>query len=455
MNAKIELQDIVRLIRRKIVLITISSFFCAGLLGVYSFFTSKETYSIQANLVLSPQNDERGFQVQDFTIYEKMLGTYIELGKTEILTQRVNSLFPPEVIQSILSVNLTAKPDSQVLIVTLTGLDKNYLESYMEKYLEVYQELSSENLQEFRLKLLSTDRIKINRVITKHIFKIAVGFFLGISLPIFFVILVYLLQDKVKSAIELSQIFDLPLLGIIPKDKKQEKVSRHKRRERRRDQTMGIIASPLSIMTETYRMLRSHLEEVMDEQDAKVIAITSSIPGEGKTTTSISLAISFAQLGKKVLLIDGDLRKPAVHHYLNLERSSGLSDILQDESFKSNIFKNISLPFDYELSVISAGDKCAMPTEVLESDFLGELLEIVRSEFDVVIIDSPPILAVTDAQVISRQVDGLLLVSDINTVKKSELREVHRILETSFKNVFGLVANKIDSDYHPYYYYEY
>lgn len=454
MNQQVELQDIVRLLRRNALLIVLSSILGATLLGIYSFFVSKDTYSLQANLVLSPKN-ESGFQIQDFTIYEKMLGTYIELGKTEVLKQRMKESVPMEVSQSLISIDLVARPNSQLLIVTLVGTDKTHLESYMERYLSVYQELSSENLQEFRLKLVSIDSIKTNRVMVKHVQMLVLGLLAGLLVSIVCLILVYLLQDKVKSAVELSQLFDLPLLGVIPKNKSQQKVRRQKRKGRRREQTMEIIASPLSTMTETYRMLRSHLEEVMFEQKTKVIAVTSSIPSEGKTTTSVSLAIAFAQLGKNVLLIDADLRKPAVHHYLHLERTPGLSDVLLDREYNGQVFQKVELPSGHNLSTMTSGETCAMPTETLENQRLEDLIELARSEFDVVIIDTPPILAVTDAQVISRQVDGLLLVSDINVVKKSELKEVNRILQTSFKNVYGLVANKIDGDYNPYYYYEY
>lgn len=453
MNQKVELQDILRLLRRNVLVTIVCSILGATLLWMYSFFTSKETYTIQANLVLSPKN-ESGFQMQDFTIYEKMLGTYIELGQTEVLKQRLREAVPIETSQSIVSISLAAKPNSQMLIVSLIGTDKTNLELYMKKYLDFYQELSSENLQEFRLKLLSTDSIKINRVIVKHVKMMALGLFSGLMLSVIVLILLYLLQDKVRSSNELSQLFELPLLGIIPKNKAQEKV-RRQQRGGRHEQTMEIIASPLSTMTETYRMLRSHLEEVMSENDAKVIAVTSSIPGEGKSTTSISLAISFAQLGKKVLLIDADLRKPAVHHYLNLDRTPGLSDILQENTVSGHVFNNVELPSGHNLYVMTSGAPCDFPTETLEINLMRELMEMVRSEFDFIIIDTPPLLAVTDAQVIARQADGLLLVSDINAVKKSELQEVNRILETSFKNVYGLVANKIDSDYNPYYYYEY
>lgn len=454
MNQKIELQDILRLLKRQIILIIVSSLLGASLLGVYSFFTSKDTYNLQANLVLSPRN-EVGFQVQDFTIYEKMLGTYIELGKTEALRKRVQEAVSLEVKQSIVSTDLIARPNSQILVVRIVGTDEYHLDSYMRRYLDVYQEMSSESLQEFHLKLLSIDSIKINRVLVKHVLNVILGFFVGIISSIVLLILSYLLQDKVKSANELSKLFDLPLLGIIPKDKSQEKIRRKKRGERHREATMEIIASPQSTMTETYRMLRSNLEDLMWEKKGQVVAVTSSIPNEGKTTTSVSLAVAFAQINKKVLLIDADLRKPTIHHYLNLRRGPGLSDALRESALIGRVFQEVKLPSGIPLSVLSSGTSYNMPTELLEGNLLSELLESARSEFDIIIVDTPPILAVTDAQVIARQADGLLLVSDINVVKKSELQEINRILETSFKNVYGLVANKIDNDYNPYYYYEY
>lgn len=456
MNKKIELQDVFRVLRRNLLVITLVSIIGMLAIGSYSVLTSKQTYRLQSTLVLSPKN-EKGFQLNELTLYEKMMGTYVELGKNNVVTSQIRQQVSKEILNTITSVDLSAKKDSQLLVVEIVGTNEKALAEYMPKFLEIYGHVASETISDFRLSVLSTENIQKTNLITKHITNVIIGFVGSALVVVAVLIFIDLLKDKVRSAQELSELFMLPLLGSIPK--KESKESKKKSRKERGDSLfknsdVELLRSPLSTVSESYRMLRSHLDVKLNECNATVLLITSSIPSEGKTTTSVNLAVSQAQLGKKVLLIDGDLRKASVHKILKLDKGVGLSDLLEKD-VTDPIFKKVPISSAQSLTVLTAGSMTNYATELLTNPRMSKFIAYIREKFDLIIIDTPPLLSATDAQIISNYVDGVVLVSDINKVKRSELIEISRILQISFRNVIGVVANNVDEKYNPYYYHEY
>lgn len=216
-----------------------------------------------------------------------------------------------------------------------------------------------------------------------------------------------------------------------------------------------MINNPKSVASEAYRTLRSNIQFSNYENNLKTIVVTSSVPGEGKSTTSLNLSVAFAQLGKKVLLIDADMRKPSIHKRLELSNLTGISTILAGMAeFESAI--QILKSDTYEFSVITSGEIPPNPAEMLNSQKMVQLLDILKSYYDIIIIDSPPVLAVTDSQVMARLTDGLVLVSDIKTTKKKEILEAKNLLDKAQANIIGVVINKVDAENdNNYYYYEY
>ncbi len=177
---------------------------------------------------------------------------------------------------------------------------------------------------------------------------------------------------------------------------------------------------------ETYKSMRTNIMFSMPKTDrGKVIVITSASPGEGKTTTSINLAITFAQTGAKVLLIDCDLRKARVHRYLNLKRKSGVSNVLCgftdfDRAVKKNIRQN--------LDCLTSGEIPPNPAELLETGEFSNLLERVKDEYDYIFIDTPPLTVVTDAVIVMRYCTGAVVVARQNVT-------TYDLLDTAMTNI--------------------
>ena len=168
--------------------------------------------------------------------------------------------------------------------------------------------------------------------------------------------------------------------------------------------------------------------------------VSSSVPAEGKTTAAINLAVSLADAGAKVLLIDADLRRPSVSEYLGLEGRVGLTTVLIGKARVEDVVQKWA---DTTLDVLPAGQVPPNPSELLGSPAMNALLKATTNSYDMVLIDSPPVLPVTDAAVLGRQVDGALIVAGMDRIHRPQLRDSLESLETAGCTVLGLVINKI------------
>ena len=207
---------------------------------------------------------------------------------------------------------------------------------------------------------------------------------------------------------------------------------------------------PNSVVSESYKTLRTNIIFASIDKIIKRILITSSIQGEGKSTTAANLALSFAQKEEKVLLIDCDLRKPTIHKKFKISNVRGLTDVLIDR----NILDEAINKYSENLHILTTGTKVVNHSEILSSLTLDSLLEELDKKYDRIIIDSPPVLAVTDAQVLSKKVDGTLLVILSNKTKKNLVKNAKDLLTKVNANILGAILNgeEINSkEYYNYY----
>lgn len=195
--------------------------------------------------------------------------------------------------------------------------------------------------------------------------------------------------------------------------------------------------------TEQYKMIRANLDFTLPENEkCPVIGVTSSMRGEGKSTTSVNLSYVFAEKGHKVLLIDADLRIPSIAKKLRIERSPGLSDLLRGKSAGDSKLQSYLLSNWY---VLPAGDIPPNPSELLGSRRMGNILDQLREIFDYIIIDLPPVNIVSDAVSISSLISGMIVVIREEYTEKKELERCFRQLKLSNVNVLGCVMNGADS----------
>lgn len=199
---------------------------------------------------------------------------------------------------------------------------------------------------------------------------------------------------------------------------------------------------------EAYKTIRANIMFSVVKKGCKIIVVSSSLPSEGKTTTTVNLAASISQADQRVLLIDADLRKPKIHHYFSLPSAPGLTNYLSDfiSGKRSTDLFGIIHPTRYEnLSVMCSGTIPPNPAELLGSDFMLDFLKDVSKDFDYIIIDTPPINVVSDALALIRESDGIVLVVRSNQTTHPELQKALSSLEFIDAKILGFVVNFVES----------
>lgn len=191
---------------------------------------------------------------------------------------------------------------------------------------------------------------------------------------------------------------------------------------------------------ESYRALRTNILRATQDKSMKTILITSANHYEGKTTTAINLALAMTDVPRyRTLLIDSDLRFPTVHDRLGLMQSPGLTEILEG---KIGLNSEILDTEKENLKVITSGNLPSYPIELLESEKLKDLIKKIKSEFDLILVDAPPLIPYSDASVLSSQVDGVLLVVASGRTRREDIQQVHATLQDNQAKVLGIVLNK-------------
>ncbi len=273
--------------------------------------------------------------------------------------------------------------------------------------------------------------IKPNR--SKNILlSIIIGVFGGIFLAIF----TDYMDDSVKSQDDVDIHLGQHFLGMVPSAEQ------------------SMFSDPLSTVSESYRTIRMGIKFAASQRPLKTILITSAVPSEGKTTTASNLAIVLARMGERTLLIDADLRRQSIHKHFKLDNSAGLGSIIVEKGDLFSAIKEIEIV--PHLSVLPGGPTFPNPSEVLASERMRDLISSLREKYDRIIIDSPPIMPVSDPLIVGGLADGVIMVSQAGSTGKAVVKKACQSLMKLNVHIIGIVLNKVrvrKRGYGYYYYY--
>ncbi|MDX6693591.1 MAG: polysaccharide biosynthesis transport protein, partial [Blastocatellia bacterium] len=285
---------------------------------------------------------------------------------------------------------------------------------------------------------------------------------LSLGFGMAFAIFLEYLNDTVRSTEDVEKMLRLPTLAVIPAIGDLKGPGRRllpggggkKDANWRNSNELLLDADARSPLAEAYRHLRTSVLLSTAGRPPKTLLITSSVPSEGKTTTAVNTAISLAQTGAKVLVIDADMRRPRLHSLFDVEKRLGLSSILSNEMSEAEIFSMIEQHEQSGLYLLTAGPIPPNPAELIGSEQMRALIGKLEPTFNHIIIDSPPIASFTDGVLIASIVDGVLLVVHGGKSTRDVVRRSQQLLHDVGAKIFGVVLNNVHLRPHDYYYYQ-
>jgi tyrosine-protein kinase Etk/Wzc len=269
------------------------------------------------------------------------------------------------------------------------------------------------------------------------------GILVGLVLAIGVAFFLEFIDDSLKSTEEVERNVKRPIYGIIPRIA-APRVPDEEGGPPAASLNLVTRHSPKSPISESFRTLRTNIHYAQPDKAASQILITSAGPSEGKSTVVSNLALTIANTGKKTILIDCDLRKPNIHNFFELSRDPGVTTILSQEQSWSEVMRETGVE---NLWVIPSGPIPPNPTEMLGSQAMKDLVAELDDEFDMVLLDSPPVVAVTDAAILSSFIQTTLLVVELGRARSSGVNRAVDLLEKVNANLMGLVTNNISSGY--------
>jgi capsular exopolysaccharide synthesis family protein len=306
-----------------------------------------------------------------------------------------------------------------------------------------------------------------------------IGALLGLMLGLVVAFVQETLDTSIGTIEDVETYLEVPVLGIVPHIDPRESMQRLvERRPALAKMDPDVLQShallithfdPKSPVAEAYRTLRTNIQFQRMERGGKVLVVTSPTLQEGKTTTIVNLALTMAQNGQRTLLVGGNMRRPSIYRFFGIEREPGLSDILVGTAQWRDCVRGVADilmgRFEMEdimaspgldnLNIIEAGPIPANPSELLSSPAMGEFLRAVAAEYDIVLIDTPPTLPVTDSAIVAGQADGVLLVYQAGKVGRLVLKRAKAHLEAARAKVWGVVLNDLQTEVSGYTYTHY
>jgi capsular exopolysaccharide synthesis family protein len=344
---------------------------------------------------------------------------------------------------------------------------RSLLDHLVKKEKESMLSSRLEGLQTSNIKIIDQAEVPISPVFPKKKSIFIMALFLGIGGGLGLIFLLDWLDKTVKTPDQVEKLLKLPSLGFIPAvgsgnphsyyaysyySQYSDKRKKTKDEEKLKEIELSNYVAPESIYAENYRNIRTSILLSTPDQPPRVMAVTSALPQEGKTATVINLAVSFTNLGKKVLVIDGDLRKPRIHSILRTKNTAGLSSLLVGRSAISDVVLMTEI---HNLFIIPSGPVPPNPTELLNARVMENLLQEVKEHFDFVFIDSPPLVGIMDPVIIGHHADGVLLVTWGGKTHKRVIEKARDELKKYNIRLLGVVLNKVNMKKSGYGYYAY
>ncbi|MBA2774338.1 MAG: polysaccharide biosynthesis tyrosine autokinase [Nocardioidaceae bacterium] len=429
-----ELREYLQLLRRRWQLIVVCVL--SAMAGAVLFtLQATPVYSSTSKLFISTPTNTYSDPYSNSLFSQERVASYAELIGGEDMARRVVDKLDLSTSPAALSseVSTSTNPDTVLLNVTVTDpiparaqLVADAVAKEFTQYIAELETSAGQNTAPIKATIVDSADLPASPTSPRPLRNLSLASFFGLLLGLGLAVTRENLDTTVKSMHDCTEATGTALLGSIRFDAKAAK------------QPLVSDLDTHAPRVETFRMLRTNLQFIDVDNPSKVFVVTSTVPGEGKSTTAINLAITLSQAQQTVLLIEGDLRRPKASKYLNLEPTVGLTTVLiglVDDADATQHWGNSGL------DVITSGLVPPNPSELLQSQAMHDTLQRLRAKYDFIIIDAPPLLPVTDAALLAAQADGAIIVIRHGKTTKDQGAAAAQRLRSVDARVLGCVLN--------------
>ncbi|MEG0852606.1 MAG: polysaccharide biosynthesis tyrosine autokinase [Angelakisella sp.] len=443
----VDLREFFKVLKKNWIMFVVTAIICG--LGGYgvSAYVVTPTYEASATMIVNTRQDLQGNVTYDqINSARNLVATYAVILKSHTVLQPIidNLALNMSYKDFLKDIKISPIDDTQIMKISAEHKNKETAKSIVTEIVKCAPAIIMKTVKAGSVEVVSEAMAQEEPIFpnVKLVTLIASAFGLVLSGCIVFIRVIF--NNKFATDEDIHKQLGIHVMGVIPtlakrrrNEKPQKRYLKKKRRLTHKDSFIINENTPFKVV-EAYKSLRTNLNFVSVNKLYKKIIVTSSLPGEGKSNTSINLAITLAQGGSRVILLDCDLRRPMLHHYLNLDvqENGGLGSILSgQESMESVIYTVEGLGIDVLVSTIIPPN----PTELLGSKYMENLIKCLEAKYDYIICDTPPISLVTDAAVLSRYCDGVLLVVKQNYATFKQVLQAKDNLESVQANIVGVV----------------
>lgn len=436
-GAGLDLRDYLRILRQNMFLIAAAALL--GLLvGGAASVLIKPTFTSETQLFVAIQSSGSVSELQQGnTFSQARVQSYVKTVATPVVLQPAIDSLGLNTTADELSKRVSATTDLNTVLIKISVADGSPVQAAataqavansLIKAVDSLEKPKTGGPSPVSLSIIAPAEAPSAPSAPNTRLNLVLGLVIGLALGIGAAVLRSTLDSRIRGEADLRHVTDAPLLGGIAFDQDAAR------------NPLLTQAAAQSQRAETFRQLRTNLQFANVSGQARTVLVTSSLPGEGKSTTATNLAIALAQAGQSVCLIDADLRRPMVADYLGLDRHAGLTTTLVGAVDVNEVLQPWG---DDKLYVLASGQIPPNPSELLGSDEMKDLISRLELVFDSVVIDAPPLLPVTDAAVLSRHVGGVVVVVGAQKLRQQDLRKSLDALEMVGATVLGIVLNRL------------
>lgn len=422
-------KDVIEALKKRVRLIIASVLTFTFITAVFVFFISTPKYEASVKLFAGKTEEvQSDYSDKELESYSSIMNTYIELIKTndfmnKIIDEVNLDTTPKELMNSL---QFIIKGNTPIIEIKYVSSDSQVAEDVISAIIENFEVSVKEVILNTYTKVV--DSVEVSELSQGRATKIILGGFIGLLIGFGIVFLLELLDDTVSKKGDLEKVLPIPILGQVPLVKDENN-------------------KPTSSFIEAYRGIRTRLEYSSVDKKLKTLMITSAEPASGKSSISLNLASVLSQGGKKVIIVDCDLRKPSIHMKLKLTNNKGLTDYLIGKIKLNEAIRKVN----NNLEVITSGNKATDPSNIIGSKAMEKFINELNEIYDYVIIDTPSIKNINDGLELANKCDGVIYVVKAEKTKKDDIIEGYRELEDINANIIGSILNGVSDSGDSYY----